>query len=493
MTDNNVQGKSWLDTLINTNLVSNFLKNKGLLRGLSICGGILFVFFISTVITDKEIFIPDDLSPIAKSIQKVKKVPDAFKRERLIQTEAESLKLSSDDYRKLFEALKSDSDILPDVRTDSSFLSLVVWFYQDLSRSQRLKLMGGWIWWMFGTLPHLTILYVGWKYLDEIPQRERQAEDQKRQAKLDAWQVVAAASGHKFSRARIIALEDLVKHGESLQGLYLEEGVDLSGINFENANLNNAELKGVNFRGANLKGADLRKANLENADLGVLNTQDPKHRQVTNLEGADLSSADLEGANLSSANLQGAKLYFVNLGNAKLYKANLALAVFSDGSLNMADLSYAVLNGANLSIMMLKGANLSNTKLQGATISFSNFDAANLYKADLDGSKLEHTSFTLANLSAASLKNVNFCLVDLKSANLKHANFENAKNLSKNQLKDSYLCDTKLSTELEDLSNHNCENLQEWDINHEEQLQKIEEEHKKYREKLKQQKEQNTK
>lgn len=330
--------------------------------GLKIGGILFFLLFLSIAfypenkqensLESQE--LKDLISKTKNSIESVKKKTDPFVRELMIQSEAKKLEIKPDEYKKLLALQKSNPDLLPDVRRDN-LLSPIVWFYQDLSPSQRLKLAGQELLWFFGVLPNLTILYVGWKFLQEIPQRERQA-------KYQAWQVIHTSHGQQVSGARIAALEDLVEQGESLSGLTLGNGADLSKANLEYANLSGANLEYTNLLRAKLKGSGL---------------------EYSRLKGVNFSGSMLNGAYLTCANLES------------------------------ADLLGAIFEGANLKFTKLKGANLKFTKLDGA--------------------------------------------------NLSGANFEDAKELTREQLKNTYLCNTNLPDDLKDLSNRNCEeDEKEW-------------------------------
>jgi uncharacterized protein YjbI with pentapeptide repeats len=111
-----------------------------------------------------------------------------------------------------------------------------------------------------------------------------------------------------------------------------------------------------------LEGADLRSAFLVNAYLaGVI------------LKSADLRGAHLEGANLKCANLEGANLEGANLSNATLRGATLRGAtlrhtILSVANFTNADLSYANLTDTDLSYTNLYGTNLSYTNLSINTI-----------------------------------------------------------------------------------------------------------------------------
>ena len=397
MENNNVPSRSFWETLLKSKTVSRLKQNNGLMTGLKIGISLFVLLFLSIAfypenkqensLESQE--LKDLISKTKNSIEAVNKKTDPFVRELMIQSESKKLEIKPDEYKKLLALQKSNPDLLPDVRREN-LLSPIVWFYQDLSRSQRLKLTGQGLLWFLGILPNLTILYVGWKFLQEIPQRERQA-------KYQAWQVIHTAHNQKVCGARIAALEDLVEQGESLAGLTLVNGADLEKANLFDANLSKA----------NLEVANLSKANLEVAFLCY-----------ANLKGAVLSSANLKGANLWKANLEVAFLFSANLKGAFLFSANL--------------------KGAFLSKANLEGANLEDANLEGAYLSYANLKGAYLSKANLEGASLE-------------------------GAYLKDAYLKDAKELTREQLDDTYLCNTNLPDNLKDLSNRDCaEDEKEW-------------------------------
>jgi hypothetical protein len=84
-------------------------------------------------------------------------------------------------------------------------------------------------------------------------------------------------------------------------------GIDLSGLNFEDSI----------FSRAAMAGAVLTKASFKNADL-----------RGANLQGTDLSNADFSGANLTGANLSNARLISTNLNDAIFSNVNLTGAIY---------------------------------------------------------------------------------------------------------------------------------------------------------------------
>ncbi|MBW4671856.1 MAG: pentapeptide repeat-containing protein [Cyanomargarita calcarea GSE-NOS-MK-12-04C] len=184
------------------------------------------------------------------------------------------------------------------------------------------------------------------------------AGDRKKQAELQAWQLIDGARDIETSGARIKALEELNEEGVLLRGLDAD-GADLIEINLPKANLERANLKNALLQGANLRKARLYQAKLQN----------------TKLQGAKLQEAYLWGANLEGANLQPREPeidsqssieQITNLQSAKLGKANLNKAILVQANLKEADLRGAFLRGSDLCKTILEDADIYGAAFGGA-------------------------------------------------------------------------------------------------------------------------------
>jgi len=161
----------------------------------------------------------------------------------------------------------------------------------------------------------LTILISLIIYFLQGPARERQAEQMKLQAELNAWQVVNTVVEQKGGgSSRVKALEYLNK-----------TEVDLTLLSVPSAHL-----PGIKLPGAILVSADFSKSRIIQANFSKANLAG------ANLSGAHLFAANLSGAKLTEANLAGAKLYGVNLSGAKLFGANLRGAILVGTNLERA-------------------------------------------------------------------------------------------------------------------------------------------------------------
>lgn len=132
-------------------------------------------------------------------------------------------------------------------------------------------------------------------------------------------------------------------------------------------------------------------------------------------------------------------------------------------NLTGANLNGANLNGASLYGADLNGAILLDAKLQGTSFTGSYLGSAVLYRADLTDAHLAGVKLQWSDLSHANLQKAFLREAELQGAFLNEANLSGAKDLTRKQLKDTYLCSTRLPDDLKDLSNHNCkEDRFEW-------------------------------
>ncbi|HEY9824800.1 MAG TPA: pentapeptide repeat-containing protein [Stenomitos sp.] len=426
--------------------IENLLKNKKFIVFMAsafvlLISWIVFTFFLYE---NKKGIKQISLSPsevkriesIKKSIKNTKMKVDPFIAEILIQQESKRFGLSADEYRKLINIRNLDIDLFSDM-PKTNLLDQAVWFYQDLSAAQRRDLIYRGFLGLVTVLSHLTILFAGAKFLLEIPQR-------KRQAKYQAWQVVHAAYNQKVSGARIAALEHLVEQGESLSGLTLEEGADLSGSDLSRANLSRANLNAVNLSDANLNGVNFSKANLSGANLSG-----------ANLSGANLSEAYLCKADFSNANLSNTKLIGANLGGVNISFADLSETDFSKSDFsNQGAYDWVKIVDSTLKKTIFIGANLSGliciqSKFNGVDFSEADLCQSTFYKCDLGGVNLKKSNLTKTrvedvnfsganlegiNLGGSNLKNIDFNGVNLKLADIRDVDLRNVKNLTQEQV-----------------------------------------------------------
>lgn len=99
-------------------------------------------------------------------------------------------------------------------------------------------------------------------------------------------------------------------------------GIDLSSVNFSDANLIASDLSGTELVGANFHEASLGHANLSRANLAGANfCRTDLYR--TNLSNANLSHANLQGTQLAKTNFEGAELVNCRIYGMSAWDLNL--------------------------------------------------------------------------------------------------------------------------------------------------------------------------
>lgn len=231
-----------------------------------------------------------------------------------------------------------------------------------------------------------------------------------------------------------INLNEVKCLGLNLSGINLQQatltvanfsGTNLSRSNLSQAKLNVARLNGANLSQSNLLGASLNVANLIQAIALGANFRNASLVRAEMIR-AELSGSLLQNSNLSEADLREVKLRRANLLNANLNKADLRGAILteaylSQASFHSADLSRADLRGADLRDCELRHANLVKANLLGA-----NLAGANLRWADLSGANLQGADLSHAKLSGATLVGAILADADLTNASLVHSDLAQA-------------------------------------------------------------------
>ncbi len=194
--------------------------------------------------------------------------------------------------------------------------------------------------------------------------------------------------------------------------------------------LEGAYLDGVAWSGLNLAKIDVRGADLRGADLSAANLEDAL------ADGAYLPRADLHGATLTKlradwADLSRADLRWVTADHARFCRANLTGASLIAANLWKADLRGAKIEDADFSGASLEDARLSELKLRLARFEAAHFGGANLTDCDLEEMNLTDADFHDANLRGALLTgsrmpNANFLGADLRDAGLAEVDWPGA-------------------------------------------------------------------
>lgn len=172
-----------------------------------------------------------------------------------------------DNYRRLYE-LRTEEHIDPYPKPKKwreIHREWAKWFIH-LPGKNRLSLLRKGGFWLVKQGAALTVLYAVGHYIWTIPVRHKQAEEQKKQAHYQAWQVINSAAGQQTSGGRIEALQDLNKDEISLANLSVPNAY-LVNLSLDHPDLSSANFSHSNLYKAKLPKAYLYKANLQNAFL----------------------------------------------------------------------------------------------------------------------------------------------------------------------------------------------------------------------------------
>ncbi|MEQ1697751.1 MAG: pentapeptide repeat-containing protein [Hyphomicrobiaceae bacterium] len=192
--------------------------------------------------------------------------------------------------------------------------------------------------------------------------------------------------------------------------------LDLSGLNFGQADLTGADLFGADLTSANLTGvnlsggnlnraivirADFSGANLRNANImrpSVSTSLDYDIAESPKFAGADMRNvrmtakmvgADFRGVNLTQANLgpHEPRADISSMPNSVYKSCDFSGATMTDVDLNRGILMFSRFVGADLRRANLSYADLSRADLSGADLTGADLTRANLDGAILSGVK----------------------------------------------------------------------------------------------------------
>lgn len=202
---------------------------------------------------------------------------------------------------------------------------------------------------LLSSLEPLGVLLAVVIFIKETPERKKQFNYQ-------ALSTIDRASGIRNSKARIIALQDLV-----------DQAINLDELDLFDSNLEGIELNGIEIKNGNFKKSNIRKAKMHLANL-----------QKSNFEFAEGAGVNINYGNLSFCNLQ---------------KSNFNNSDFSNSNLMFSNFENAKLSGTKFINSKLKGAKFKNAFMIGANFTGAEVDIKELEKGILtnaimpDGSK----------------------------------------------------------------------------------------------------------
>ncbi|MDC1011627.1 pentapeptide repeat-containing protein [Flavobacteriaceae bacterium] len=150
--------------------------------------------------------------------------------------------------------------------------------------------------------------------------------------KYDALLTIDAAAGIHNSKARLIALEDLV-----------DMGVKLEELDLKNSNLLEIEINGAQMNRSSFEGSVLKYSTLN----------------LTQFQKCDFKNVEGSGTKVISANFS-----FSNFENSNFKQSNFMFSSFKGGSFMGTDFTGANLKGVKFDKAVINGANFSNASIE---------------------------------------------------------------------------------------------------------------------------------
>lgn len=211
--------------------------------------------------------------------------------------------------------------------------------------------------------------------------------------------------------AKVIA--DFSTYIESGKGaLYAGVAVDLSDLDFSNANLQGACFAGANLEGAKFNGANLNLATFEGANL-----QNAKFEKTT-ARDVNMFAANIDGAEFSSADFGRAYMSHSSAQDAQVSKTSFNFADIRNGTWDGAQVSGSTFNYADLEGISLANAVIKQTSMQHANLDRSILEGCEMIKTDLTSALMADASASNLKLKASILKDVDAREIDLSGAEI---------------------------------------------------------------------------
>ncbi len=210
---------------------------------------------------------------------------------------------------------------------------------------------------------------------------------------------LAPETGSGLTREAVLAKLEAGDKNFARQNL---SGLDLSGLDFTNANLERTLCLKTRFNGCVLRGAVLSHAVCKEATF----------------DNADLSGGDLTNCMLQKALLRGAELRDAHLAGVLLLETDC-----TGGNFANADLSRSVLQKAKLGEVSFAGAKVEHSLFTQAAFGANNFAETNFNQSVFKNCSLDNLNFSESMLQKASFVGCCGEKVVFSNANMENARF----------------------------------------------------------------------
>ena len=164
--------------------------------------------------------------------------------------------------------------------------------------------------------------------------------------------------------------------------------IDLSGLNFRQADLSNADFSGSCLNDAKLNHGTFKSASFFSCDLARANLSFSDFSRC-DFRGAQIIGADLTSANFEHADMRrGVMMNYGGEDDAKWGQSGetmFAGSTIRDTNLSNVMAQQTNFSSANLSGMILNNANLKDANFQNANLSHANLTGSNMVGVNMDG------------------------------------------------------------------------------------------------------------
>jgi uncharacterized protein YjbI with pentapeptide repeats len=157
------------------------------------------------------------------------------------------------------------------------------------------------------------------------------------------------------------------------------------------------------------------------------------------LTGAELSKGILNRGNFSGGNFTRANLSGSTLINANLSRTLLTEANFSDTKMAAAILIEAFGVKVDFSDSDISFADISNAQFVRANFKSTDLAETNFFQAQMNSSDFSDANMYGSNLTNSDFFRVNFAETDLFNANLSNTNLAKARNLTQEQIDETFV------------------------------------------------------
>ncbi|MCC2646417.1 MAG: spkB [Rickettsiaceae bacterium] len=200
------------------------------------------------------------------------------------------------------------------------------------------------------------------------------------------------------------------KEGES----YIGEQINLSDLDFSQANLKDACFAGTNLNNCKFNNANLSRASFEGAEIG--------NAEFTNVKAKDTNFfyCDLRSAKISSSDFERAFMRGSDASECKIDNTNFNFSNIRHGKWDQVDIEKSQFEYAELEGVSLIGARLKQVNMQHALLDKAIMNNCEIIESDFTKALMTNVEAKKAKIKDAVLKDVDATNINLTEAEINH-------------------------------------------------------------------------